>query len=102
MRKFTVRNEEKWMHQNKAEYTGAYVEGNLIDNSILACKRGYCAVYERHVNEWTSEHVFKFVPYKDFKGVDELFAEFMDFEESVHLAWWLNELAYAAREKESA
>ena len=89
---FKVRNEEKWMHQNRAEYTGAYVEGTLLDSYVLACKRGYAAVYERYVNPNKSEHVYKFAPYSDQRKCDELWAEFMEFEESVHLAWWLNEL----------
>ena len=37
---------EKWMHQNRAEYTGAFVEGTLLDNFVIACKRGFAAVYE--------------------------------------------------------
>ena len=32
---------EKWMHQNRAEYTGAFVEGTLLDNFVIACKRGF-------------------------------------------------------------
>lgn len=51
---------EKWMHQNKAQHTGACVEGCLLDNFVLACKRGFAAVYERYVNEWTSEYRVEF------------------------------------------
>lgn len=90
---FRVSNEEKWMHQNGAEFTGAYVEGTLLDNYILQCKRGWCAVYERYATPNSSYHEFRFVPYSDQRGCDELWAEFMEFEESVHLAWWMNELA---------
>ena len=68
------------MHQNAAEYTGAYFEGSLIDNFILTCKRGYCAVYEKFVNPNMSEHIYKFVPYTDKTNCDKLWAEFYDRE----------------------
>lgn len=32
---------KKWMHQNRADYTGAFVEGTLLDNFVIACKRGF-------------------------------------------------------------
>ena len=28
----------KWMHQNRAEYTGDSVEGCLLDSFVLTCK----------------------------------------------------------------
>lgn len=51
---------DKWMHQNKAEYTGAFVEGRLLDNFVLACKRGFAAVYEHYLNEWCSDYLIEF------------------------------------------
>lgn len=36
----------RWMHQNKALYTGAYVEGVLIDSFVVETKRGVAAIYE--------------------------------------------------------
>jgi hypothetical protein len=93
MKVFRVNDEEKWMHQNEAKYTTAYVEGTLLDNYILECKRGWCAVYERYATPNSSYHEFRFAPFKNQRECDELWAEFMAFEESVHLAWWMNELA---------
>jgi len=75
-REFTVRNEDKWMHQNRVSETVAYFEGVLLDNFVVSCKRGYAAVYERYVNPNQSEHVFVFAPYRDRKAVMALFDEF--------------------------
>lgn len=50
----------KWMKQNEAEYTGAFVPGCLLDNFVLACKRGFAAVYEHYVNCWTSDYMIEF------------------------------------------
>lgn len=53
---------EKWMHQNKAVYTGGFVEGCLLDNFVVATKRGFAAIYERHLNEWSSDYIVEFEP----------------------------------------
>lgn len=79
MRKFTVRNMGKWMHQNRAEHTGAYFEGCLLDNFVLACKRGYAFVYESYVNPNMSEYAIRFVPYEDVMTCDEMWCEFYAF-----------------------
>ena len=76
MREFIVNDMDKWMHQNNAHYTGAFFEGNLLDNYVLDCKRGYAAVYERPMNEWSSVPHVKFAPYKDRAAVDALWSEF--------------------------
>lgn len=55
-------NLEKWMHQNRAEYTGAFVEGRLLDNFVLVCKRGFAAVYEHYLNCWSSDYLIEFQP----------------------------------------
>ena len=96
MSEFTVRNEEKWLHQNRAEYVDTF-EGCLMDNHMFACKRGYCAVYEIPRNEWQSIHLFRFAPYRDEEAVEKLWSEWLDEKESVQLAQWMNELAYARR-----
>ena len=41
---------EKFMHQNNAEYTGDYFPGCLLDNFIIACKRGYAFIYNHYLN----------------------------------------------------
>lgn len=53
-------NLEKWMAQNKAEYTGDFVDGALLDNFMLACKRGFAAVYEHYLNCWSSDYLVEF------------------------------------------
>lgn len=51
---------EKWMHQNRVEHTGAFVEGCLLDSFVLSCKRGFAAVYAHVVNEWVSDYIVEF------------------------------------------
>ena len=53
---------EKWIHQNGAEYAGDYVEGCLLDNFVMATRRGYAAFYEQYINEWTSDYYVEFQP----------------------------------------
>lgn len=55
-------NLDMWMHQNEAEYTGAFVEGSLLNNFVLACKRGFAAVYEHYLNCWSSDYLIEFQP----------------------------------------
>lgn len=50
----------KWLHQNKAEYTGDYVEGVLLDNCMVDCKGGYAAIYEEPRNELSSIYRIEF------------------------------------------
>ena len=45
---------EKWFYQNRGEYTGDFIKGVLLDNFIIATKRGFAAVYEKYCNEWSS------------------------------------------------
>lgn len=49
-----------WCKQNAAQYTGAYVEGCLLDNFIMITKRGYAAFYEHYLNEWRSDYSVEF------------------------------------------
>lgn len=53
---------EKWMHQNKAEYTGCFVAGCLLDNFVVETKRGFAAFYEHYLNEWSSDYIVEFEP----------------------------------------
>ena len=75
---------EKWMHQNDAEYTGEFFEGCLLDNFIVACKRGYAAIYERYATSNSSRYYMVFAPYKDVAAVDKLFSEFLEREEAAN------------------
>lgn len=100
MKVFLVRDEKKWMHQNGAEFTGAYVEGTLLDNYILQCRRGWCAVYERYATPNNSYHEFRFTPYSDQTECDALWAEFMEFEERLHREWVEREIAFIEQRAE--
>ena len=75
---------DKWMYQNKAEYTGEYVEGVLLDSFVVSTKRGYAFFYEHVLNCWSSDYAVYFIPYKSgekhLKAYDRLWAEWMDFE----------------------
>jgi hypothetical protein len=56
LREFTFNQSglDKWIHQNQAKYTGAFLNGVLLDNFVLCCKRGFAAIYEYPLNEWSS------------------------------------------------
>lgn len=74
----------RWMHQNKAQYTGAYVEGVLVDSFVVETKRGVAAIYEHALNEWTSNYCIEFTDYKNgFKNgeVDKIWSDWYAFEE---------------------
>lgn len=68
---------KKWMHQNRADYTGAFVEGTLLDNFVIACKRGFAAVYEHCLNEWSSDYRVEF----DLGAAQEVWNRWYRFEE---------------------
>ena len=82
IKSYILRDLEKWMKQNKAEYTGMFFEGCLLDNFMLSTKRGYAAIYEKYVNANCSEYLMKFAAYKNMKAVDLLFSEFITREEA--------------------
>ena len=67
---------EKWMHQNKADFTGDYIEGCLLDNFVISTKRGYAAVYENYVNTWTSDYYIEFQP----GAARDVFRRWYEFE----------------------
>ena len=52
-------NIEKLLHQNQGEIIDI-VEGSLIDNFLIATKRGYIALIETYQNCWSSYHVLNF------------------------------------------
>ena len=83
MTEFIVWNLEKWMHQNRAQYTGAYVDGCLLDNFVLSVKRGYAFIYETYLNANSSAYRCKFVPYKNQDMIDSAWAEWYNFAEKV-------------------
>lgn len=69
---------EKWMHQNKAIYTGDFVEGCLLDNFIVQTKRGHAAIMEHYLNPNSSDYIVYFQPGCSQK----VFADFYRFEEA--------------------
>jgi len=74
---------EKWMHQNRASYTGMFVEGCLLDSFVLETRRGYAFIYEHYLNANSSDYMVIFVPYKAAHKpeYDKAFADWYDFEE---------------------
>lgn len=76
-----------WMHQNKAEYTGAFVDGCLLDSFVVSTKRGYAFMYEHARSAWTSDYTVYFVPYTELKkgsgnAADKLWAAWYEFEDA--------------------
>lgn len=75
---------DKWMYQNKAGYTGCFVDGCLQDNFVVETKRGYAFFYEHFLNAWSSDFKVYFIPYKagekHMPAYDQLWAEWYDFE----------------------
>lgn len=75
----------KYIHQNKAEYTGCFVEGCLQDSFVLSCKRGYTFVYEHFLTPWSSDLFCIFLPYKaakeNPKTYDEEWCTWFNFED---------------------
>lgn len=68
---------EKWMHQNQAQYVGTFIPGVLLDNFVVACKRGFAAVYEHPLNEWTSNYRVEYEP----QSAQEMWSRWYQFEE---------------------
>jgi len=69
-----------WYTQNDGETVEA-VEGCLLDNFVVACRRGWAFVYEHYLNPWASNYLVKFVPYKDEDGCRAAWDEWEDFRE---------------------
>ena len=67
MTKFYIGSTEldKWLHQNKAQRTGAYVEGVLVDSFVAETKRGIAAIYEHYLNANSSDYYIEFADYKN-------------------------------------
>lgn len=81
--------ERMWKHQNNAVPVECF-DGVLVDNTMYACKRGYCAAYEQPLNEWSSTLVYEFAPYDDTAAVNALWDEFLERmgdSESAWLTW---------------
>lgn len=69
---------EKWLFQNKAECTGDFIEGVLLDNFVVSTKRGFAAIFERSLNCWSSDYEIVFQPGE----AQDVFAEWHRFAES--------------------
>lgn len=66
---------EKWIHQNAGEID-EIVEGCLLDSLLIACKRGYAALYEKYVNAYESTYEVYFQPYKyGYNVADEFYTK---------------------------
>lgn len=64
MTEFFIRPKEleKWLHQNRVEHTGDFIDGCLLDNFVVMTKRGFAAIYEHPLNEWSSDYWVEFEP----------------------------------------
>lgn len=67
---------DKWAKQNgglnQLEYCG-FKDGILIDNLLIATKRGYVILKEVTINKWQSMYRLYFAKYGDKDSVDTLF-----------------------------
>lgn len=70
---------DKWLHQNKAEYTGDFVEGVLLDNFVVMTKRGFAAVYEKYLNSNASGYEIHF----ETGTAQNVFKEWYEFESAI-------------------
>ena len=61
---FILRDFDTWAAQNASECIDC-VEGCLLDNLVMACKRGTAFLFEEYANEWTSRYHVYFIPYKE-------------------------------------
>ena len=59
MTTFTIRNIDKWIAQNDAFILDA-VEGCLLDNMYIACRRGIAFVFETYLNANSSSYTCHF------------------------------------------
>ena len=66
----------KWLYQNKAEYTDYFYEGSLLDNFAVWTHRGIAAIYERYLNTWSSDYLIKFYPSHDY--MNPVYQEFIN------------------------
>lgn len=68
----------RWLHQNKAEYTGNFVEGVLLDNFVVATKRGFAAIYEKPLNPNQSWYHVVF----EAGTAQNMFSQWYEFEQA--------------------
>lgn len=73
---------DTWCKQNDGETVDG-VDGCLLDNFVVACRRGWAFVYEHYLNPWASNYLVKFVPYKDEDGCRAAWDEWETFREEV-------------------
>lgn len=79
MKKYKVNFEslEKFLQQNEADVIDCS-DGVLIDNLLLATKRGYIALIETYVNCWSSCYTLYFDEQLD--PVYEVFEKTLNYE----------------------
>lgn len=77
---------EKWAHQNRAEYTGDYFAGCLLDNFIVTTKNnGLAAVYEKPLNVWSSCYYIEFA--RDDRLQDDIYNKFVEIGLIIEKEW---------------
>lgn len=70
-------NLDKWLHQNEATPVGDFEPGCLLDNFVVATKRGFAAIYEKYVNPNESCYRIEF----ETGTAQNLFRNWYKFEE---------------------
>lgn len=68
---------DMWMKQNDACILDA-ADGCLLDNMLVEVKRGYAAIYEHGLNEWSSNYYVEFQATKAAKEVFDNWFAFYD------------------------
>lgn len=66
----------KWLQQNRAEYTGDFIPGVLLDSFIVGIRRGYAFIYETYLNGWESDYTIYF----QAGGADDLWPAWYERE----------------------
>ena len=74
---------EKWLHQNRAQYTGDFLEGCLLDNFVVMTRRGYAAIYEKYLNANSSCYRVEWEP----GPAQNVFKRWYDFEKQYNEYW---------------
>lgn len=73
---------QKWITQNRGEYTGDYIEGVLQDSFVISTPRGYAAVYEHYLNCWSSDYYVEFQP----GAAEDVWSAWYEFETAAETA----------------
>lgn len=85
MTRFYIGHSElnKWIHQNKAEYSEYWQDGCLLDSFVVFTKRGMAAFYEHPLNEWCSDYYVEFQSGKEMEKTNIVMENWLNFERRI-------------------